>query len=683
MVASLKRFLVGSPMRTEQAIHERLTKKTALAVFSSDALSSTAYASEEILLVLAVAAAYGQTYSYFYVVPISIVIAIVLGIVATSYRQTIHAYPSGGGAYIVAKENLGVYPGLIAAAALLVDYILTVSVSISAGVAAITSAAQGTSFAWLDNHKVALCLALILLIAIANLRGVRESGALFAGPTYAFLVCFLLMIAYGLVYYYLHPGTVAPINDAHLKLAEGYHPGPLAWFLLLGAFSNGCVALTGTEAISNGIPAFKPPEARNAATTLTAMAILLAIMFIGTSLLAYLYQVHPHDNETVISQFARVIFSGPFRWFYFLIQATTALILVLAANTSFADFPRLASLLARDRFLPRQFASRGDRLVFSNGVIILALLSAILVAAFKGDTSRLIPLYAVGVFLSFTLSQSGMVRHWLREGKALRTRRAADRNRNGKDNGAEKYLARITDEGERLDDIHVSITPEALAGRNPIDVADVQKEASHWKRSIVINGLGAIATSIVLCVLILTKFIHGAWLVIVLIPILVMMFRGVHKHYLQVARQLTTVGLERLRPIRHEVIVPISGIHRGVIRALEYAKSIAPDHVTAVYVDLDDEATRKLREKWNQWGGGVELVVLASPYRSLIRPLTRHIERIRKQHNNDMLTVVLPEFVTARWWHQLLHNQSSLLLKGALLFKKGVIVTSVPYHLEK
>lgn len=684
MVASLKRFLVGSPMRTEQAIHERLTKKTALAVFSSDALSSTAYASEEILLVLAVAAAYGQSYSYYYVVPISIVIAIVLGIVATSYRQTIFAYPSGGGAYIVAKENLGVYPGLIAAAALLVDYILTVSVSISAGVAALTSAAQGTSLAWLDNHKVALCLILIILIAIANLRGVRESGALFAGPTYAFLVCFLLMIAYGFVYYYMHPGTTAPINDAHLKLAEGYHSQPLTWFLLLGAFSNGCVALTGTEAISNGIPAFKPPESRNAAMTLTAMAILLAIMFIGTSALAYLFQVHPHDNETVISQFARIIFSGPLRWFYFLIQATTALILVLAANTSFADFPRLASLLARDRFLPRQFASRGDRLVFSNGVIILALLSAVLVVAFKGDTSRLIPLYAVGVFLSFTLSQSGMVRHWLKEGKALKLRRAAsERNGNSKSKPGEIYPSQITAEGERLDDIHVSITPEAISGRNPIDVAEVKREASHWKRSIVINGLGAIATSIVLCVLVLTKFIHGAWVVIVLIPLLVTMFGGVHRHYLQVARQLTTEGLEKLRPIRHEVIVPISGIHRGVIRALEYAKSIAPDHVTAVYVDLDDEATRKLREKWAQWGGGVELVVLASPYRSLIRPLTRHIERIRRQHNNDMLTVVLPEFVTARWWHQLLHNQSSLLLKGALLFKKGVIVTSVPYHLEK
>ena len=360
MVASIKRLLVGRAKRTEQAIHERLTKKTGLAVFASDALSSTAYATEEILLVLAVAAAAGQSAAYHYVVPISIVIALVLAIVAISYRQTIHAYPSGGGAYIVAKDNLGVTPGLIAAAALLVDYILTVSVSISAGVAAITSAAQGTRFAWLDDHKVFLCLFLIAFIAVANLRGVRESGAIFAGPTYAFLVCFLFMILYGIVHYFVHPVTV-PVSPEHVKTAEGYHVQQLSWFLLLGAFANGCVALTGTEAISNGIPAFKPPEARNAATTLTAMAALLATMFIGTSIMAYLYGVQPHDNETVISQFARIIFTDGMGWFYYLIQATTAAILILAANTSFADFPRLSSLLARDRFLPRQFANRGDR----------------------------------------------------------------------------------------------------------------------------------------------------------------------------------------------------------------------------------------------------------------------------------------------------------------------------------
>jgi len=673
--------LVGRAKRTDQAIHERLSKTTGLAVFASDALSSTAYATEEILLVLAVAATAGQTYAYHYVVPISIIIAIVLAIVATSYRQTIHAYPSGGGAYIVAKDNLGITPGLVAAGALLVDYVLTVSVSISAGVAAITSAAQGTRFAWLDNHKVFLCLLLIAFIAIANLRGVRESGALFAGPTYAFLISFLFMIGYGIVHYFVSPVS-APAVAEHIKLAEGYHLQPLSWFLLLGAFSNGCVALTGTEAISNGIPAFKPPEARNAATTLTIMAALLATMFIGTSVMAYFYGVHPHENETVISQFARIIFTGPMGWFYYLIQATTALILVLAANTSFADFPRLSSLLARDRFVPRQFANRGDRLVFSNGVIILAIFSSILVAAFGGDTSRLIPLYAVGVFLSFTLSQAGMVRHWLKEGQAQS--RLLTRDRKGEANvSQENYAQDFSEEGSQLEDIHISVTPETVAGRNPIDRADQQRQAVHWRKSIAINGVGAIATFIVLVVLIITKFVHGAWIVVLLIPMLVMLFRAVHRHYEEVARQLTTEGLERLRVIRHEVIVPISGIHRGVIRALEYATSIAPNHVTAVYVDLDEEATKNLREKWSRLAGDIELVVLASPYRALTRPLLRYIDRVERDHKDDIVTIVVPEFVPAKWWQHLLHNQSSLMLKGALLFKEGVIVTNVPYHLKR
>jgi amino acid transporter len=637
--ARLKRVLVGRAKRTDQAIHERLTKKTGLAVFASDALSSTAYASEEILLVLAVAAAYGQTYAFSYVVPITLVITVVLGIVATSYRQTIHEYPSGGGAYIVAKENLGTYAGLVAAAALLVDYVLTVSVSIAAGVAAITSAAQGTQFAWLINHRVFLCLVLISFIAVANLRGVRESGSLFAGPTYAFVCCFLFMIGYGILRYFLFPHA-APAVVENLKLAEGYQVQPLTLFLLLGAFANGCVALTGTEAISNGIPAFKQPEASNAAKTLTWMAILLATMFIGTSVMAYLYHVHPLENETVISQFARIVFSGRMGWFYYVIQGTTALILILAANTSFADFPRLSSLLARDRFMPRQFATRGDKLVFSNGIIILAIFSGVLVTAFGGDTSRLIPLYAVGVFLSFTLSQSGMVRHWLKAGRGT------------------------------------------TAGANPTDSAEVRKEPKHWKKSIVINGLGAVATFIVLSVLVVTKFMHGAWIVVVLIPLLVLMFRAVRRHYQDVAQQLTTEGLGRLRPIRHEVIVPVSGIHRGVLRALEYARAIASDHVTAVYINLDEESTRKLRAKWGEWGEGIELVVIASPYRSLIGPLTRYLDRRMKRHHDQMITVVLPEFIPAKWWQHLLHNQSSLMLKGALLFKPNVIVTSVPYHLR-
>lgn len=649
MAYTLKRLLVGKAKKTAQAIHERLTKKTGLAVFASDALSSTAYASEEILLVLAVVYAYGQANAFNYVVPITLAIVVVLVIVAISYRQTIHAYPSGGGAYIVAKENLGTGPGLIAAAALLVDYVLTVSVSISAGVAAITSAAQGTSFAWIDQHKVILCLVLILFIAVANLRGVRESGALFAGPTYSFVISFLFMVGYGIIHYFLHPGGIAHTGES-LKLAEGYNLQPLSLFLLLGAFSNGCVALTGTEAISNGIPAFKQPEARNAATTLTWMAALLATMFIGTSIMAYLYQVHPTANETVISQFARIIFTGRMGWFYYIIQGTTALILVLAANTSFADFPRLASLLARDRFLPRQFATRGDKLVFSNGIIILAVFSAVLIVGFGGDTSRLIPLYAVGVFLSFTLSQSGMVRHWWKAGRGARTEPAETEKQ-----GQEKVQA------ERAKQL---------------------SEAAHWKKSIVVNGVGAAATLVVLVVLVITKFLHGAWIVVVLIPMLVGLFRAIHRHYVDVATQLTTEGLEKLRPIGHEVIVPVSGIHRGVLRALQYAKTIAPEHVTALYINVDDEATQKLREKWSTWVNGVELVVIASPYRSLIGPLSRFVDRRVKAHPDQMVTVVLPEFVPARWWHHLLHNQSSLMLKGALLFKPNVIVTSVPYHLK-
>jgi amino acid transporter len=570
----------------------------------------------------------------------------------------------------VAKENLGTYPGLVAAAALLVDYVLTVSVSLAAGVAAITSAAQGTRFAWLDDHKVSLCLILIAFIALANLRGVRESGALFAGPTYAFLISFLFMIGYGILSYFLNPGVVAPVNAENLKLAEGYHPQPLNLLLLLGAFSNGCVALTGTEAISNGIPAFKRPESRNAATTLTIMAVLLATMFIGTSVMAYLYHVHPHENETVISQFARIVFTGPMGWFYYVIQGTTALILVLAANTSFADFPRLSSLLARDRFMPRQFSNRGDRLVFSNGIVILAVFSSILVAAFGGDTSRLIPLYAVGVFLSFTLSQLGMVRHWLKE---------RDRNQeSGRASGSQSVSGANGNAGAPLPDPELTVEE----AHKSTFVTDEVTAPSNWKKSIVINGVGAIATALVMIVLIVTKFVHGAWIVVVVTPLLVLMFRAIHKHYLSVADQLSIEGLEPLRTVNHTVIVPISGIHRGVLNALQYAKSIAPENVSAVYVDFDEEATALLREKWEQWGGGVKLVVLPSPYRELTGPLLRYIYRIDRKRDDDFITVVIPEFVPAKWWQHLLHNQSSLLLKGALLFKKGVVVVNVPYHLK-
>lgn len=642
-MASLKRLLVGSPIRTARLAHERLTKKTALAIFASDALSSTAYATEQILLVLAAAYVAGQANAFSRVVPISLAICALLVIVTISYRQTIHAYPSGGGAFIVAKENLGTMPGLVAGASLLVDYVLTVSVSTAAGVEAITSAVVGTRFAGLHEHRVLLCLFFITFIMIANLRGVREAGSLFAAPSYAFIFSFLCLIVYGLVRYYMNPGIAPVPNAADLKIAEGYQAHPLTMLLLLGAFANGCAALTGIEAISNGVQAFKQPESKNAATTLSWMAALLIVMFLGASVLTYLFNIHPLEHETVISQIARTVFTGHFGWFYYVIQATTAAILVLAANTSFAGFPRLASLLARDRFLPRQLANLGDRLVFSNGIVLLAVFSGVLVWAFRGDTSRLIPLYAVGVFMSFTLSQAGMVVHWWREGKSLQAKRR---------------------------------TVKASSGE------PAAEKKSHWRKSIVINGIGATATFVVLMVFILTKFLHGAWLVVVLIPLLVLMFLRIHKHYFHVAQQLSTEGLAGLRPIHHEVIVPISGIHRGVIAALEYAKSIAPHHVTAVYVNLDDEATQKLREKWQQWGSGVNLVVVASPYRSLLRPFLNYVDRVKRSSHGEVVTIVLPEFVPAKWWQNLLHNQNTLFLKGALLFKKGVVVTNVPYHLD-
>src|SRR5438128_2437285 len=515
-MASLKRLLVGSPIRTARLTHERLTKKTALAIFASDALSSTAYATEQILLVLAAAYVAGHATAFSSVVPISIAIAVLLVIVAISYRQTIYAYPSGGGAFIVAKENLGTLPGLIAGASLLVDYVLTVSVSVAAGVEAITSAMVGTRFAGLHNHRVGLCLFFIAFITVANLRGVREAGALFAAPSYAFIVSFLALIGYGLVRYYLNPG-IAPIpNDADLKIAEGYHSQPLSLLLLLGAFANGCAALTGIEAISNGVQAFKQPESKNAATTLSWMAALLIMMFLGASVLAHLFNIHPVEHETVISQIARAVFNGPVGWFYYVVQATTAAILILAANTSYAGFPRLASLLARDRFLPRQLANLGDRLVFSNGILILALFSGFLVWAFRGDTSRLIPLYAVGVFLSFTLSQAGMVVHWWREGQVLPDSRG---------------------EGE------------AGGRRKTIDSS--KAKTSHWRKYLLVNGVGAIATFIVLLIFIVTKFIHGAWIVVLLIPLLVWMFLRIHRHYVDVAQQLSTEGLGELRPIHH------------------------------------------------------------------------------------------------------------------------------------
>jgi amino acid transporter len=664
MYKSLKRFFVGSPIKTEQAIHERLNKKTALAVFSSDALSSVAYSTEAILLVLLAAGTVAIAYLPFILIGITALLAILV----LSYRQTIHAYPSGGGAYIVAKDNLGTQAGLIAAASLLIDYILTVAVSVSAGVAAITSAAQGTRFAFLHEHRVLLCLFFVVFIAVMNLRGVRESGAFFAGPTYLFIFSMLALIVVGFIRYWTTHALMATPAEVYFDssvsavASHALTGGALLW-LLMRAFAAGCTALTGVEAISNGIPAFKQPESKNAATTLTFMAVVMVVLILGSGFLAYQLNAHPiGPEETLVSAMARHIFGVGIP--YYVLQTATALILVLAANTSFADFPRLASLLAADRFLPRQLASRGDRLVFSNGVLMLALFASILIVIFKGNEQAMLPLYALGVFISFTLSQAGMVIHWKRLPQA------------------DEAKQRIREEEE----IHRTQAPDTGAANHEAErLQAIERDAGgNWVLSIVINAIGAAVSFVVLVVIAVTKFTHGAWAVILLIPLIVWLFRSIRKHYIEIARQLSTEGVVPKSSIaKHQVVVPISGIHRGVIYALEYAKSIAPGHVTAVYVDFNEDATQKLREKWPRWGSGVELVILQSPYRSLTRPLLRYVERLSKQSDSQMITVLLPEFVPAKWWHQLLHNQSSLLLKGSLLFKKGIIVTSVPYHLEK
>jgi amino acid transporter len=653
---ALKRFLVGQPLRTSQAVDERLTKRVALAVFASDALSSVAYATEEILLVLAVAAAYvHNSEPFFYVLPISLIIAVLLWLVTSSYRQTVNAYPSGGGAYIVAKKNLGTTAGLTAAGALLVDYVLTVSVSVAAGVEAVTSAAQGTDFAWLARHRASLCVGMIALVALANLRGIRQSGRIFAIPTYLFLFSFLGMIAWGLGYYALNSGATALPAAEEATHAEGYALQPLSLLLLLSAFANGCTALTGVEAISNGVPAFRPPESRNASLTLVWMALLLTIMFLGTGGLAYLYGVEPRHNETVISQLARTVFADPrLKWAYYVVQGATAAILVLAANTSFADFPRLAGLMARDRFMPQQFMNVGDRLVFSNGILLLAFFSALLAWVFRGDTSRLIPLYAVGVFLSFTLSQAGMVRHWWREGKRSHTGETAALN------PADMQEAHGTSSSGK-----VSKTPGAQG----------------WRRSIVINGLGALATAVVLVVFLLTKFIHGAWIVVVIVPLLVLMFKAIHHYYSSIYAQLQLGDVPPLVPRQNRVIIPVLHVNRGMIQVLEYALGLSGD-VQAVYVEVDPAETVQVQRDWELLHTTIPLKVLPSPYRALVGVLVDYINEVDAVRGDDVLTVLLPEFVTTHWWLQFLHNQPIFLLKAALSYRAGIVVSSVSFQMR-
>lgn len=605
----LKRFLVGSPLKTAQEIHERLSKRAALAVLSSDPLSSVAYATEEILRVLVLAGSAALVLS----LPISFMIVLLLLILTTSYRQTIFAYPTGGGAYIVAKDNLGKLPGLTAGASLMIDYVLTVAVSIAAGVAALTSAVPS-----LFPYHEGLALMVIVALMIINLRGVRELGLIFATPTHLFIGAILLVLIIGFIQILL--GHAAPTMPAAGVRAAPEASGLLMLFLLLRAFSAGCTALTGVETISNSISVFRPPEPKNAATTMIAMGVVLGTLFMGISTLAYHYGILPQAQETVLSQLTGAVLGRGF--FYYVVQAATMLILFLAANSSFAGFPRMASIMARDGYMPRQMTNRGDRLVFSNGILLLGTFAFLLILLFSGDTHALIPLYAVGVFLSFTLSQAGMVRHWLTQG------------------------------------------------------------GKHWRQSLIINGLGALTTGVATLVIAGTKFVDGAWIVIGLIPLLILGFRAMHAHYAHVAEQ---VALERNpRPAlrrQNTFIVPIGGVNRAVLRAISYARGLSSD-VQAILVDVNEEETSRIRREWERYGCGLPLVVLPSPYRSVVGPLSDYIEELL-QKDDGWVTVVIPEVVPAHWWQNTLHNQRALMLKTSLLFKERVIVVDVPFHLGR
>ncbi len=605
-----KKFLLGRPLRTSRLIHERLTKAKALAVFSSDALSSVAYATEEILMVLIAAGSAAFIWS----LPIALAIITLLAILTMSYQQTIHAYPSGGGAYIVAKDNIGTYPGLVAGAALLIDYVLTVSVSISSGVAAITSAFPG-----LYDYKVIISLIFILFITLANLRGVKESANIFAAPTYLFIIGIFFLIIVGVVRYLTGGVPQVPVEQA----AEmGKAMQPITLFLLLRAFASGCTALSGVEAISNGVPAFRQPESKNASTTLKIMALILGAMFAGITVLARLYHIAPDEvtHQTVLSLIAKSVFGQGIVYYY--IQAATAMILLLAANTSYADFPRLASLLAKDGFLPRLLAMRGDRLVFSNGILTLGTLASLLVVLFGGNYNRLIPLYAVGVFLSFTLSQIGMVCHW------------------------------------------------------------VKLKEKNWLSHAIINGIGATVTGVALTIIAAAKFSHGAWIVIILIPALVFLFKSINRHYGEVSSELDPTGCTRPPALKPIVVIPIATINKVVINTIEYAKSLT-DNIIPVHICLDEDGSDRLREEWKKWDFGVELLVIPSPYRSIFGPLLRFIDRVEaKAKDNEQVTVLIPEFVTKRWWHYFLHNQTGLWLKTLLLRRKDIVIASVPYHLH-
>ncbi len=613
----LRRVLIGPALATSQLAHERISKVKALAVFASDALSSSAYATEEILRILVLGGLAALTFT----MPVALAIGVLLAIVAISYRQTIKAYPHGGGSYIVSKDNLGTLPALVAASALLTSYILTVAVSISAGVLALTSAVP-----FLYDYKVLLALGFIGLMTMINLRGVRESATIFAAPTYMFIAVAFGMIGYGV--FRLATGSLAPDpGETQAALATWRSSGELealSVLLVLRAFAQGCAALTGTEAISDGVPAFKPPEWKNARATLTAMAVLLAILFLGVSFLASQLGIVPtvDSHESVTSMIARAVFGE--NLLYYAMQAATMLILVLAANTAFADFPRLSWFLARDHFMPHQFSFRGDRLAFSTGIITLGAVSGLLVAAFGADTHALIPLYAIGVFVAFTCSQTGMVKRW-------------------------------------------------WSRREP-----------GWRYSLPVNLVGAFTTGLVALIQGVTQFVHGAWLVILLIPLQVMILWRINAHYMRVSDQLAMEPTAEPMPELPEpiLIVPVPGLNRAVARTLSYARALSKN-VTALHVTDDLEEAATLKRRWKQWSTDVPLVILESKYRSLTLPLLHYLDAVAQRDPNAPITVVLAEYVPRRWWEWPLHNQTAFRLKWTLFFRPNTAVVDLPYHLVR
>ncbi|MEV8532530.1 APC family permease [Streptomyces sp. NPDC051211] len=628
-----KRVLVGEPLDTARLGETLLPKRLALPIFCSDPLSSVAYATEEILLILALGGVALLHLAWY----AAAAIVFLLVVVVASYRQTCHAYPGGGGAYVVSSENLGQTAALTAASALLVDYVLTVAVSVVSGVAAVTSAIPA-----LSDHEVALSIGFVILLTVMNLRGVRESGRVFAIPTYGFVLVIYVMFAVAAVR--MATGSTIRAESAELPvIADGTYTGLALVLLAMRAFASGCTALTGVEAISNGVPAFRKPKSRNAATTLAVMGALSVTMFLGITILAMAYEVHvaadPTElglppgtpTSTALAQIGRATF-GDWHFLFYLLQAVTAGVLILAANTAFNGFPMLASILARDRYAPRQLFNRGDRLVYSNGILLLALAAMALIVAFDAQLTRLIQLYIIGVFVSFTLSQAGMVRHWKRE----------------------------------------------LA-----DPATPAAERVHIHRRRAINAVGAVMTSVVLVIVLVTKFTHGAWLVVIAMPLLFLGMKGVRRHYEQVARQVSVApGVRPRRPARHHVVVLVADVHAPTLKALGFAQALRPDTLTALSVAADEEAAARLREAWAEHDPGVPLKILHSPYREVVGPVLSYVQERAAEDGEDMLSVVIPEYVVGHWWEQPLHNQNALRLKARLLFTPGVAVIDVPYLLE-